>query len=217
MNTGTIPSKTLRETAHYFSGLRQRGLYGVDLRVKPDITIADFMRRERCGDRDRVEPDRREPRAARHHHASRARRTSSDRAHGGGRRATASRPRRVTGAQFLLAPGCTPRPPQGYAVDGEVVVDSESLLTLQKIPASMIVVGGGVDRVRVRVHLRRARRAGHARECARAAAGTPRPRRERRVAAGDDGATRTSPCTATRRSARSRCATSARTSRSPTA
>src|SRR5688572_13269512 len=48
VNTGTIPSKTLRETALYFSGLRQRGLYGVDLRVKHDITISDFMYRERA-------------------------------------------------------------------------------------------------------------------------------------------------------------------------
>ena len=32
----------------------------------------------------------------------------------------------------------------GYAIDGEVIVDSDSLLTLQRIPASMIVVGGGV-------------------------------------------------------------------------
>ena len=48
VNTGTIPSKTLRETALYFSGLRQRGLYGVDLRVKHDITISDFMHRERA-------------------------------------------------------------------------------------------------------------------------------------------------------------------------
>src|SRR6187549_919795 len=47
VNTGTIPSKTLRETALYFSGLKQRGLYGIDLRVKPDITLADFMQRER--------------------------------------------------------------------------------------------------------------------------------------------------------------------------
>ena len=30
INTGTVPSKTLRETALYFSGLRQRGLYGID-------------------------------------------------------------------------------------------------------------------------------------------------------------------------------------------
>src|SRR6202789_3210067 len=47
INTGGIPSKTLRETALYFSGLRQRGLYGVDYHVKQDITIADFMFRER--------------------------------------------------------------------------------------------------------------------------------------------------------------------------
>src|SRR6266700_3921949 len=30
LNTGTVPSKTLRESALYFSGLRQRGLYGID-------------------------------------------------------------------------------------------------------------------------------------------------------------------------------------------
>ena len=30
INTGTVPSKTLRETALYFSSLQQRGLYGID-------------------------------------------------------------------------------------------------------------------------------------------------------------------------------------------
>ena len=48
VNTGTIPSKTLRETALYFSGLRQRGLYGVKYHVENDITISDFMYRERA-------------------------------------------------------------------------------------------------------------------------------------------------------------------------
>src|SRR6185436_14635263 len=47
VNSGTVPSKTLRETAMYFSGFRQRGVYGVDLRVKPGITVGDFMQRER--------------------------------------------------------------------------------------------------------------------------------------------------------------------------
>ena len=47
VNTGTIPSKALRETALYFSGLRQRGLYGVDYTVKENITVSDFMFRER--------------------------------------------------------------------------------------------------------------------------------------------------------------------------
>ena len=47
VNTGTIPSKTLRETALYYSGIRQRGLYGVDYSLRGDLTIAHFMHRER--------------------------------------------------------------------------------------------------------------------------------------------------------------------------
>src|SRR5215204_7049743 len=47
INTGTVPSKTLRETALYFSGLRQRGLYGIDYSLKENLTIKDFMFRER--------------------------------------------------------------------------------------------------------------------------------------------------------------------------
>src|SRR5262249_55975729 len=47
INTGTVPSKTLRETALYFSGLQQRGLYGVDYTVKADLTVGDFMYRQR--------------------------------------------------------------------------------------------------------------------------------------------------------------------------
>lgn len=142
VNTGTIPSKTLRETALYFSGLRHRGLYGVDMRVKSDITIGDFMHRERSViesewaliaeniekhgittiqgtarfvDQNTVEVTR-----------------------------YGLAPRTVTGKVFLLATGSAPMAPVGYAVDNEVIVDSDSLLTLQRIPSSMVVVGGGV-------------------------------------------------------------------------
>ena len=45
INTGTVPSKTLRETALYLSGLRQRGLYGIDYSLKEGLTVADFMYR----------------------------------------------------------------------------------------------------------------------------------------------------------------------------
>src|ERR1700720_2108011 len=44
INTGTIPSKTLRETALALSGLRTRKLYGVDLSLRREATVADFMR-----------------------------------------------------------------------------------------------------------------------------------------------------------------------------
>src|SRR5882672_12053292 len=43
INTGTIPSKTLREAVLYLSGFQQRGLYGYSYRVKQIITIQDLM------------------------------------------------------------------------------------------------------------------------------------------------------------------------------
>ncbi len=46
INTGTVPSKTLRETALYFSGLRQRGLYGIDYSLRGGLSVREFMHRE---------------------------------------------------------------------------------------------------------------------------------------------------------------------------
>src|SRR6202453_922779 len=47
VNTGTVPSKTLRETALALSGLRARKLYGVDLSLRRDVTVGDFLGHER--------------------------------------------------------------------------------------------------------------------------------------------------------------------------
>ena len=46
INTGTIPSKTLRETALALSGVRSRKLFGVDLSLRREATVADFMRHQ---------------------------------------------------------------------------------------------------------------------------------------------------------------------------
>src|ERR1043166_4159220 len=46
VNTGTVPSKTLRETALALSGFRSRNLYGVDLSLRREATVADFLRHE---------------------------------------------------------------------------------------------------------------------------------------------------------------------------
>src|SRR5713101_2791097 len=45
LNTGTIPSKTLREAVLYLTGLDQREMYGQSYRVKDEITIADLAAR----------------------------------------------------------------------------------------------------------------------------------------------------------------------------
>src|SRR5207302_6363961 len=63
INTGTIPSKTLRESALYFSGLQQRGLCGVDHRVTssrdPEIVlaaVAEAVTRIKAADREKHKP-----------------------------------------------------------------------------------------------------------------------------------------------------------------
>ena len=47
INTGTIPSKTLRETSLMLSGWRSRRLFGVDLSLRREATVSDFMRHEK--------------------------------------------------------------------------------------------------------------------------------------------------------------------------
>jgi NAD(P) transhydrogenase len=142
INTGTVPSKALRETALYFSGLRQRGLYGVDYQVKRDITISDFMFRERAvvdaewklidENLDRHNIDKVQGSAVFiDPHTIEVTRYGTD-------------ARRIAGTFFLIATGSQPQQPTGVPIDGKIVVDSDSLLTLDRIPASMVVVGGGV-------------------------------------------------------------------------
>jgi NAD(P) transhydrogenase len=142
VNTGTIPSKTLRETALYFSGLRQRGLYGVDLRVKHDITISDFMFRERAV----VEATWAliDENLKRHNVTVVQGTAKFVDANTIAVTRYGQEPRRIRGEVILIATGSHPQQPTGVQVDGTIIVDSDSLLTLQKIPARMTVIGGGV-------------------------------------------------------------------------
>jgi len=142
VNTGTVPARTLRETATYFSGFRQRGLFGVDLRVKPGITVGDFMQRER--NVIETEWDLILHNIRRHQIATIQGTARFVDEHTLEVTRYGTTTRRLTADVFLVATGARPEPPVGFALDGEVVVDSESLLTLQRIPGSMIVVGGGV-------------------------------------------------------------------------
>ena len=46
MHTGTLPSKTLRETALFLSGYRQRELYGLTVELEPDLAVAKLISRK---------------------------------------------------------------------------------------------------------------------------------------------------------------------------
>src|SRR5947207_12098133 len=57
-NTGTLPSKTLRETALFLSGYRQRELYGVRAGLKERVQVRDFLARARlCKEQERASGD----------------------------------------------------------------------------------------------------------------------------------------------------------------
>ncbi len=141
VNTGTIPSKTLRETARYFSGLRQHGLYGVEYRVKPDITLGDFMFRERAV--VEAEWERIGQNLARHRVTvlqGEARFTGPATVEV---RRFKEAPRTITADVFLVATGARPEHPAGVPFDGRIVVDSADVLSLSAIPKRLIVIGGG--------------------------------------------------------------------------
>jgi NAD(P) transhydrogenase len=141
INTGTIPSKTLREGVLYLSGVRQRGLYGGAYRVKETITIQDL--RFRCYHVMQKERDIYRAQFLRNGvtllegHASFVDRHTV----------------RVDGAasgstyqadHFIIATGTSPASSPEVPVDGASIIDADGVFALPSVPKSMIVVGGGV-------------------------------------------------------------------------
>jgi len=140
-NTGTIPSKSLREAVLYLSGFRQRTLYGAQYRLKETITIEDLAFRANHVIKNEIEIVQRQ--MARNH---------VDLIHG-----TASfvDPHRLhirqaggniehTAHFILIAVGTEPARPADIPFDGTSVIDTDGLLTLKHIPDSIVIVGGGV-------------------------------------------------------------------------
>ncbi|HXD24041.1 MAG TPA: Si-specific NAD(P)(+) transhydrogenase [Gemmatimonadaceae bacterium] len=142
VNTGGLPSKTLRETALYFSGLRQRGLYGVEYRVKSDITIGDFMFRERAVIESAWQLVGEN--LANHKVATVQGQARVIDAHTVEVTRYRQPVQRLTADVILVATGSHPVRPPEIPFDGETVVDSDSLLTLTAIPQRLVVIGGGV-------------------------------------------------------------------------
>ncbi len=150
-NTGTLPSKTLRETALAISGLRARDLYGVDLSIRRQATVADFMFHEHhvtANERRRVEQG-----LIRHGvtlyqglasfvdpHTLRVVRTGKDTADAQAENGEIL----LRGDVILIATGSSPFRPAGFPFEHDRVHDSDEVLQLAQLPRSMAVVGAGV-------------------------------------------------------------------------
>jgi NAD(P) transhydrogenase len=141
INTGTVPSKTLREAALYFSGLRQRGLFGIDYSLKDDLSVKDFMHREKIV----VANEHRliETNIYKHNITLLHGEASFKDAHTM-KVTSAAGELIITGDFILIATGSSPYHPSDIPFDGNLIYDSDSILHMDRIPKTMAVVGGGV-------------------------------------------------------------------------
>ena len=142
VHTGTIPSKTLRETVLNLSGWRERGVYGRAHRNKQSITAEDLRRRlaitldheveilEHQFSRNGVQWMTRRGAASSTRCISRSRR----------RRDRSASPPAASSSRS--AP--SPIGPQHIPFDGDAIVDPDEILELKRLPRSLTVIGGGV-------------------------------------------------------------------------
>lgn len=142
VHTGTIPSKTLRETVLNLSGWRERGFYGRSYRVKQDIEAADLMARLHKTLDHEVEVlehqfSRNNVRTARGDGAFVDPHTVEVTADNGEKR-------RFTSHHFLIACGTRPFRPDYVPFNGTSVIDSDELIDMTRLPRSMAVIGAGV-------------------------------------------------------------------------
>jgi NAD(P) transhydrogenase len=141
VNTGTIPSKTMREAVLHLSGYNYRALYGVNYRVKEKITMADLAFRVQAVIKTEVDVT-----------DSQLSRNGIDVIHGVARLLD-PRQVRVEGPQadttleadrIILAVGTRPATSSKVPINGRTIVNSDQILNLPELPRSLIVVGGGV-------------------------------------------------------------------------
>jgi NAD(P) transhydrogenase len=142
INTGTIPSKTLREAVLYVTGLAQREFYGQSYRLKDDITVGDLTSRTQHVIGREIDVIRSQL-ARNHVHmlVGMARFTGPNSV---AVIADDGSERQVTAEKFVIAVGTKPARPSTVDFDGRTVVDSDQILDMDHVPPSMVVVGAGV-------------------------------------------------------------------------
>ncbi|MCH9624886.1 MAG: putative soluble pyridine nucleotide transhydrogenase [Chlamydiales bacterium] len=138
--TGTLPSKTLKETALYLSGKYDKGLYGVDRDVEGDTTVENFMYRKNYIIKTESEEVRKN--LLRHkvdiHHGI-ASFVDANTIH-----VTGPKEQTMKADYFIIATGSYPFHPDNIPFDEKKVHDSDSILNIKRFPQSIAVLGAGV-------------------------------------------------------------------------
>lgn len=142
IHTGTIPSKTLRETVLYISGLRQRAVYGLMGGVKQNISVRELMYRK-----DQViqqEVDVIQENMARYRiEVIHGRGVITD-PHTVIVSDEAGNNRLIKGSVIIISTGTKPFHPDHINFDNKFIYDGETILDLDTLPRSLTIIGGGV-------------------------------------------------------------------------
>ncbi len=142
VNTGTIPSKTLREAVLFLSGLSQRAFYGEAYTVKDDIGIQDLL--GRCHTVIAREMDVIKAQMHRNGIALIGGDASFTGPHALDVKSASGAVTHVEAEFIVIATGTTPSLPRGVTVDHDRLLTSDDILHLKFVPRTMTVVGAGV-------------------------------------------------------------------------
>lgn len=141
INTGTIPSKTMREAVLHLSGYNYRSIYGINYRVKEKITMADLAFRTQAVIKTEVDVTE-----------AQLSRNGIDVVHGiarflGPNQVHVEGPQTETTLEadrIIIAVGTRPATSAKVPLNGCTIINSDQILGLSNLPHSLIVVGGGV-------------------------------------------------------------------------
>jgi len=141
INTGTIPSKTMREAVLHLSGYNYRAIYGVSYRVKDKITMADLAFRVQAVIRSEVNVT--ESQLMRNGIDviyGTARFVDPHQIHVEGPLANTT----LEADRIILAVGTRPSASPTVPINGRTIINSDQILNLPELPHTLTVVGGGV-------------------------------------------------------------------------
>jgi NAD(P) transhydrogenase len=143
INTGTIPSKTLRQAVLHFSGYRERGVYGASYAVKSNVTMADLQFRTEHVVRHEIDVTRHQLQRNRVEVAAATAKFVDPHtlhlAHVDG-----STHQTVTAQYVVIASGTRATRDSHIPFDKQRIFISDDILALETLPRSMAVVGAGV-------------------------------------------------------------------------
>ena len=141
INTGTIPSKTMREAVLHLSGYNYQNIYGISYRVKDKISMADLAFRVQHVIKTEIDVT-----------VAQLSRNNIETLFGVAsfadphtiRVTTLQGPIDYHAETVIVATGTRPAVSPRVPINGRTIVNSDQVLTMSEIPKTLIVVGGGV-------------------------------------------------------------------------